>query len=168
MFFQDKEYKIPTTSNYFKFVEGKNKFRVLDSAIVGYEYWNTSNKPVRSKEQFDEIPEDIKLDKEGNFKINHFWAFPVWNYEEKRVQIMELTQKGIMKSIKAYIDEEDWGDPKGYDLVVTKTGSGFDTEYQTLANPHSPVPAEAVEAYEKKKINLEALYSGDDPFKVFA
>ena len=32
-FFPTSDYKVPTTSNYMKFVEGKNKFRVLSSAM---------------------------------------------------------------------------------------------------------------------------------------
>lgn len=163
-FFPEADYKIPTTSNYMKLVEGKNKFRVLSSAIVGYEYWNTSNKPIRSKEGFDELPDDIKRDKDGNARINHFWAFIVWNYEAKRIQILELTQKTIMNAIKAYVDNEAWGNPKGYDIVVTRSGTALTTEYQVIANPHSSVPNEADEAFKTKKVKLEALYSGGDPF----
>lgn len=159
-FFPTEDYKIPSTSNYFKFAEGKNKFRVLTSAVVGYEYWNTEKKPVRSKEMFEEMPEDIQTDKDGKFRINHFWAFLVWNYEAKRAQILLLTQKSIMNAIKAYVDEPDWGDPKGYDIVVTRSGAGFDTEYQVIANPHSPAPDIAV-----PKANLEALFDNEDPFK---
>lgn len=163
-FFPSEDYKIPSTSNYMKFVDGKNKFRVLSSAIVGYEYWNTQNKPVRSRVPYDEIPEDIKHEKDGSIKISHFWAFIVWNYDAKRVQILEVTQKSIQSAIKAYVDNEAWGNPKGYDIVVTRTGTGFDTEYQVIANPHSPTPPEAQKSLEAKKINLNALYDGSDPF----
>ena len=34
-FFNDTDYEIPETSNYMKFQEGDNKFRVLSSAITG-------------------------------------------------------------------------------------------------------------------------------------
>ena len=71
-----------------KFQEGENSFRVLASAIVGFEYWTTQNKPVRSKDGWDEKPEDIKTEKDGSFRINHFWAFPVWNYEAEKIQIL--------------------------------------------------------------------------------
>ena len=162
--FLPKKYTLPVNSNYLKFIEGKNKFRIMSSAIVGYEYWTIENKPVRSPEPFEGIPNDIKVDKEGKFRINHFWAFVVYSYENKKVQILELTQKSIMNAIKSYVDEESWGDPKSYDIVITRSGSGFDTEYQTIANPHTPPPAEAVEEYEKKTINLNALYDGSDPY----
>lgn len=162
-FFPTEDYKIPVTSNYMKLLEGANTFRVLSSAIVGYEYFNTEQKPVRSKEPFDSIPQDLK--KDG--KVSHFWAFVVWNYDAKRVQILELTQKTIQGQIKAYIDNKKWGSPKNYDITITRTGSGFDTEYQVIANPHTQLDMEVKNAYERSKINLEAMYTGADPFQAF-
>jgi len=106
--------------NYYKFKQGENRFRILSSAITGYEYWNKDNKPIRSKEGFEGTPEDMKPDGQ----IKHFWAFIVWNYEAKRVQIMELTQKTIMYSIGALSDNAKWGDVKGY------TGSALGQYYK--------------------------------------
>jgi len=164
-FFPTEDYTIPQHSNYMKFVEGENTFRVLSSAIVGYEYWNKDNKPMRSRECPETKPMDIKTEKDGSWKINHFWAFVVWNYEAKKIQILELTQKGIMKAVKAYIDNTKWGNPKEYDFTVTRTGSGLDTEYQTMANPHSELESDIRGQYIKTSINLEKLYDGEDPFK---
>lgn len=169
-FFPTEDYKMPTTSNYMKFEEGENAFRVLSSAIIGYEYFTMENKPVRSKEQFDAIPVDIKMVKDDAgksvpSKISHFWAFAVWNYQAKRVQVLELTQKTIMKPMQAYIKNPKWGSPKEYDFIVNKTGSGFDTEYALTVNPKSPLDEEVKVACKKLQINLEALYEGGDPFK---
>lgn len=159
-FFPEEDYKLPETSNYMKFIEGENPFRVLSSAIVGYEYFNKDNKPIRSKEAFEITPSDIK--KDGTVK--HFWAFVVWNYNSKKIQILELTQKGIMKTIQAYIKNPKWGNPRGYDFIVSKTGSGLDTEYATSVNPKDEINAEIVEKYNAMNVNLEALYEGADPF----
>lgn len=170
-FFPTEDYKIPVASNYMKLLEGENRFRVLSSAVIGWEYWNVDNKPVRSKDEFDGIPADIKLVKDKNGKItpagvSHFWAFVVWNYDAKRVQILEIKQKGIMQYIQSLVKNPKWGSPKGYDLVITRTGSGFDTEYSTVAEPHSVIDYAITEKYESMNINLEALYTGDDPFAV--
>ena len=161
MSFLEKDYKKPVNSNYMRFVEGKNKFRVLSDAITGWEYWTTKNKPIRQADPFEEMPDDIKTNKFGKQQINHFWAFVVWNYNAKKVQILELTQKGIMNAITALINEPDWGDPQGYDIVVTRI-NGEKTEYQTMATPHSKKPEEA----KVGKINLEAILDGKDPFAV--
>jgi len=165
-FFPDSDYQIPETSNYMRFVEGDNKFRVLSSAIVGWEYWNTNNKPVRKPENWDVVPEDIKTEKDGSTRINHFWAFVVYNYNTKKIQILEVTQKGIMKYIKGLTKNIKWGNPKGYDITVNRTGSGFDTEYTFIADPHSEIDPKIIERFEKTHINLDALFEGLDPFSV--
>lgn len=162
-FFPSEDYKVPVTSDYLnKFPQGDTTFRVLSSAVVGWEYFNKDNKPVRSKEQFESMP-DIK--KDGSQK--HFWSFVVWNCEAERIQIMEITQKSVMTAIKALIDNKKWGSPKGYDITITRKGSTMnDTEYSVVPNPASEVSAEIKTAYEKRPVNLEALFTGDDPFKV--
>lgn len=163
-FFPESDYKIPETSNYMKFKEGDNTFRVLSSAITGWEYWNTNNKPVRRKETWNTVPDDIKTESDGSIRINHFWAFVVWNYEAKKIQILEVTQKGVMKYMQGLIKNPKWGNPKGYDITVTRNGSGFDTEYTCVASPHSPIEENIQTQYGSMKINLEALYDGGDPF----
>lgn len=161
-FFPDSDYKMPETSNYMKFNEGDNTFRVLSSAVIGFEYFRSDNKPVRMKTSPDVIPSDIK---EGG-AVKHFWAFIVYNYEAKRIQILELTQKGIMKTMQSYIKNPKWGNPRDYDFIVTRTGSGMDTEYAITVNPKAPVDQSITDRFTKMKINLEALFTNEDPFQV--
>ena len=160
-FFPTADYKVPQTSNYLKLQEGENTFRVLSSAIVGYEYFNVDNKPVRSRENFDTVPSDIK--KDG--RVNHFWAFLVWNYDTKSIQIAEITQKSIQGAMQALIKNVKWGNPKNYDITITRKGSGMDTEYTVMPNPSTQLPKEVQDKVAKVKVNLEALYEGNDPFK---
>lgn len=162
MNFLPEDYKIPKSpSGYMRFEEGLNRIRVLSSAIVGYEYFTQDNKPVRSRTPFEEMPTDIK--KDG--KIKPFWAFVVWNYNLKMVQILELTQKTIMTGIKSLVDNPKWGDPKQYDIAITKIGEGLDTEYSVQGEPPlGEVDVEIKNAYKAKSVRLEALYDGLDPF----
>jgi hypothetical protein len=163
--FLPSDYKVPQTGNYMKLKDGKNVFRVMSSAIVGWLYWNEAGKPVRSKTAFTGIPDDARRNDKGEpEKPKHFWAFAVWNPEAKAVQILEVTQKQVMNGLKALVDNEDWGDPKGYDIVITRSGSGFDTEYQVTPKPRADMPSEATDAFMARPVNLEALYSGGDPF----
>lgn len=165
-FFPDEDYEIPESSNYMSFKEGDNTFRVLSNAIVGFEYWNLKDEAVRQKEEFSPTPTDIKPNKDGKpGKVAHFWAFVVYNYDAKKVQILEVKQKGLMKYMQGLMKNPAWGSVKGYDIVVNKTGSGFSTEYTFVANPHSPVDEEVAAQYAGMKINLEALYTGGDPFE---
>ncbi len=156
--------KIPSTGRYMKLLEGKNVFRVLGSAITGWEYWNTAGKAVRLRERPSGRPADIRTEDDGKEPIKHFWAFPVWNYADKMIQVLEVTQSTIQNGIKALVDDENWGDPKGYDIAVNKSGSGFGTEYSVLGIPPKPLDAAILDEYQKNAVNLAALYDGGDPF----
>lgn len=162
-FFPTTDYKLPETSNYLKLTEGEHTFRVLSSAVVGYSYFTKDNKPVRSRTPFDETPSDIK--KDG--RVNHFWAFVIWNYESNRVQILEISQKTIQTQMKALIDNAKWGSPKNYDITITRKGTSMnDTEYTVMPNPHTPVDEKIVTQYKKVPVVLDALFEGLDPFTV--
>jgi len=156
-------------SNYMKFVDGENKFRILSSAIVGWEYWNEdrdgNRKPIRK--HFDE---DLLIGEiQEPDRVKKFWAFVVWNYKDEAVQILELTQKGIKKDIQALINNKKWGSPiNSYDLVVNKSGTGLATKYTTQPDPKEPTDKKITEAYKIKPIYLEALFKGEDPFIVIS
>ena len=133
MTFLPNGYEKPAgNSNYFKFEEGDNKFRIMSSAIVGYEYWTTENQPVRSKEQFTETP-NIKVDQNGKKRIRHFWAFIAWDYKEGKLKIMQITQSSIQDAILTLHSDEGWGDPKEYDLNVVRKGE-IRHEYRNLTS----------------------------------
>lgn len=162
-FFPSENYAIPETSNYMNLkAEGAHKFRVLSSAIVGYEYFNNENKPIRSRTPFEET-QGIK--KDG--RVSHFWAFLVWNYDAKRIQILELAQKTIQTQMKAYIENPDWGNPKTYDITINRKGTTKnDTEYTVMPSPHKALDPEIQKQLENTKVDLSALYEGLDPFTV--
>jgi len=75
-------------------------------------------------------------------------------------------KKTIRGQIETLVDDEAWGDPKGYDLTVTRKGTTMqDTEYTVMPTPHKEVDPKIVKLFGDTPINLEALYQGDDPFK---
>lgn len=165
MSFLPQDYNVPDASNgYMKLKPGANRFRILTPAITGWEYWNKDNKPVRSKEPFDLMPEDIKPNKDGSIPSpKHFWAFVVWNYQEKMVQILEITQATIQRGLKIKIDNRE-GNATGNDFIITRTGEGFDTDYDIDVAESAPLAPEIETAFKAKNVNLEALYTGSDPF----
>lgn len=152
--------------NYMKLEDGANKFRVLSSAIVGYEYWTAANACVRSRTPFDQTPADIRMNKDGKpERVKHFWAFVVWNYATENVQILELTQASIQGPINDLVRNEEWGDPHSYDITINRKGEGLDTEYSVQPSPHKAVAGNITAAYEKMKVNLDALFEGGNPFE---
>jgi hypothetical protein len=164
--FLPKGYEAPVSgSGYTKLQDGDNVIRVMSPAIVGYEYWTTDNKPVRSKIPFTETP-DIKSGNDGKpQKVKHFWAFAIWNYTTKAVEILQVTQKSIQSAISNLVADEDWGDPKQYDIKITRTGAELTTEYAVSPKPKKELTVAITKEYADKKINLDALYTGANPFE---
>lgn len=171
-------YEIPSTSNYYKFEDGDNRFRILGAfsdktAIQGIEYWKTvdnQRKPVRLQKNTDgTFPsvsvQELEVNKWGNTDTpRFFWAFPVWNYEEKRVQILEITQKVILQYLKKVIANPKWGDPREYDIIVTRGKEGDKVVYTVSNDPKEKLDKEIVDMYKNTGINIYALFSGEDPF----
>lgn len=157
------------SSAYMRFEQGANKFLILCSALIGWEYWNVEGKPVRVKEEPKVTPKDIKLDEDGEpTKVKHFWSFAVWNYESKKVQILELTQSTIMREINALVKNEDWGTPiQTYAITISKEGEKLTTKYTITPSPAKDLPAEVGKAWEevqKKGFDLTRLFEGGNPF----
>lgn len=153
-------YEMPTNGNgYMKLKDGENKFRILSKPIIGWEDWK-DNKPIRFT--FKNKPEKpINPDK----KIKHFWAMIVWNYNEQAIQILQITQSSIQKSIQDLINDADWGKPYGYDIKIIRKGEKMETEYSVNPSPHKPISEEIKDAFFDKPIYLEALFDGSDPFQ---
>lgn len=147
---------------------GANRFRILSPAITGYEYWTKENKPVRSRENWDLIPQDIKVGNDGMpTPVKHFRAFVVWHYNENLVQVLEITQATIQRGLKIKIDNRE-GKATENDFIITRSGEGMDTEYDIDVAESSPLKAEIEIAYKAKKVDLEALFYGGDPFATTA
>lgn len=166
--FLPENYKAPEGSSQFmKLKEGANKFRICSEAVIGWEGWK-NNKPFRVKAVVGQdcpIKEtDVDFDNTyGRPKINHFWAFTVWNYEEKKVQVLEITQKSIMRAIENYYIMEEWGDPRQYDLTIKRDETGGKVQYSVLASPPKELSAEVGGAVKASKVELEKLFSGEYP-----
>lgn len=160
--FLPKGYSVPQTGgNYMKFEKGDNLFRVLSPAIVGWEYWNDEKKPVRMREMPAILPPDMQKDS----VMKHFWAFAVWNYKAQKVQVLEITQSTIQAAMQNLHEDVDWGNPQGYDLKVTRTGDGMDTEYSVSPKPHLPLKDEVKQLYANTPVDLDNLFTGGDPFR---
>lgn len=159
-----KNVEIPRGSGQFaKLVEGKNKFRVMSDVIVGWEGWK-NKKPFRHEGQVCKIKtEDVDLNNNGKPNINYFWAMAVWNYQDKKIQVLELTQKTVMGALYELEQNVDWGDLKGYDIEITKKKEGDKTKYYVLGIPPKPLTDEITKAYEDSDVDLSALFKGDYP-----
>jgi len=153
------------TKGYMKLVEGSIKFRVVSEAVFGYEYWNNEKKPVRLHEAPKSKPADIRIADDGSYTVKHFWAFKVIDREDGMVKIFEITQNGIKRDIESLLQNSDWGEPTGYDITITGTGKGMERRYTVQPSPHKPLTDEEKSLVARTEIDLEALFTGSEPFK---
>jgi len=158
--FLPTDYTAPKPSgHYMKLADGENRFRILSKPIIGWLDWQ-DKKPLRFRMDAKPNPVDPKK------AVRHFWAFIVWNVNEKKMQILEITQSTIQSAIQALSKDEDWGSPFGYDIKIKRSGTDLETKYAVSPVPHSKLSDEAKEATkDMDKVNLEALYEGGDPFE---
>lgn len=155
-------YELPTEEgNYMKFKDGENKIRILSEPILGWLDWDDNRKPHRTA--LDQKPSRSQSTKK-DAKIKHFWAMLVWNYQEHRIQILEITQSGIQKSINTFVADPDYGSPFDYDIVIKKTGESLETEYQVMPKPPKEVDPLISMEYNPKNYDLTALYRNENPF----
>ena len=165
MGFLPKDYEAPKgSSNYLKLEEGQNKFRIVSDAVIGYEYWTDANKPVRLKEHPTTKPTDIRVKDDGSYEVKHFWAFIVLDRKDAKVKILEITQASIMRNIEELFLNEEWGDPKQYDLNISRTGSGMETRYTVQPSPTKELTKEEKSLVARMEIDLNALFEGENPF----
>lgn len=159
MSFLPENYEAPKASNqYMKLQDGENRIRILSRAVTGWEDWQ-DKKPLRF-----EMSNKPQKPLDPTKPIKHFWAFIVYNYNESRIQILELTQATIRKSIEALSKDEDWGMPYDYDIKIVKVGENINTEYAVNPVPHKIIDKSIVDAFNASKCNLDALFEGADPF----
>ena len=159
--FLPSDYTQPTPpSQYMKFKEGENKFRILSKPIIGWEDWTPEKKPIRFP--MENKPDHPIVPKKA---IKHFWAMIVYNYQEKAINILEITQATIQAAITNLIKDSDWGAPYDYDIKVNRTGQGMeDTEYAVSPSPKKPINEDIIFMFRSTPCQLDKLFSGADPF----
>jgi hypothetical protein len=153
-------------ANYMKLETGTNKFRALSKPIIGWIVWEEdeegNRKPVRT--QINDEPENPTG--EDKDRPKKFMAMAVLDHADGEVKILEITQQSIIKAIKAYAANPDWGNPFTYDITISKSGEGLKTKYNVQPSPKKPLAKNLIAAANEKPCNLDALYDGADPWDV--
>lgn len=174
-------YKVPKKSDQFlKLEPGAHKLRIMCPPIKGFVFFsektNTEDKtkelkPVRRTEEFGDFTADEMRNanaKESDGKLEgskYFWILLVWNYEQKRFQVLEVTQVSILDGLMNFYNSSEYGDPRTYDVTITRTGTTKNnTEYSLLPSPPKALTREIEEEYAKINYNSNALMEGGYPF----
>jgi hypothetical protein len=160
-FLPDGDDKPETGKPYWKMSQmkrGDNRFRIVKKPISGWIDWKNM-KPLRYRmDEKPAMPVDPKK------PIKKFWDVYVWDYEREGLFILEITQIGIINTLKSLGYNEDWGDYTKYDINLKKEGVGEATKYTVTPVPHKPLPEKALKALAASPVRLEALYDSGDPW----
>lgn len=161
--YEPTEQKSKYTMNSLKKDGDKVKIRIMSDFILGKFVWGTKDdKPfpyrVRPNEQIQSGW--IGTDKNGKPNmIKQFLAAVVYNYTNNQTEIFDISKITVIDKLQELEDDEDWGDLKGYDLTLSRSGEGFDTTYSVIPSNKKKYDGKAID-----KVNLELLFSGEDPF----
>lgn len=157
--FLPQDYESPKlASSYAKLEDGENRFRILSAPIVGWEDW-IDKRPVRYR--FKDKP---VCSHDPTKPIKYFWSVVVWNYSLKQIQILHITQVTVWRALETLAQDIEWGSPFCYDIKIHRAKQGDLTKYTVTPVAPKPVAGEVIVAFHAKPCNLDALFSGGDPW----
>ena len=143
----------------------ETRVRFFGAGITGFEAWTEDNKPLRWETKPSELPANIKK-REGGSPVKRFVAGLVYDYSSDDFKILQITQKTLMDQLFKFMADEDYGNPDGYDVKLSKTGEGLKSEYTLVAAPPKAPKPELVARYEEiaATLDLNRMFDGEDPF----
>ena len=160
------------------------RFALLsDQPLEFFECWGEAEdgsvKPFRFAEDPSEadIKEEMgdaysrRLNREGTAPegVKFAIAAPVYNFDTEAVQIMQLSQKSIIRELDGISQMEDYANLLEHDFVLGKEGNGLNTEYSLRPVPRKKGADKAIGGAwaEAKESGFEIgrLLTGENPFK---
>ena len=161
---------------------GSVRFAMLsDEPLEFYECWGScdgASKPFRF--DYEPTPEDITAEMgdfepregrggPGTIDVKFAIAVPIFSFDTGKVQVLQITQKSILKELDAISQMEDYSNLLEWDMIISKKGSGLTTEYTVRPAPRKKGSQEHVDAawIEAKEsgFDIQRLLTGNNPFK---
>jgi hypothetical protein len=161
---------------------GSVRFALLsDEPLEGWECWgsaNGTNRPFRF--DFEPTYEDIVAEMgefepregrggPGTADVKFFIALPVYSFDSGKVQVLQLTQKTLIKELDAISQLDEYENLLEFDFSVSKKGSGLTTEYAIRPLPRKKGAQEHLSAAwieaQAEGFDISRLLTGANPFK---
>lgn len=166
--------------DYFKFEDGKNKFRIVGDVLPRYVYWKESpdgNKNLsveclafdRNAEKFTNVEKDYFAEYFPDAKCSWSYLVQVIDLDDGKLKVLGLKKKLFQQILE--LANEHLGDPtdlkEGWDCVVNRKKTGplaFNVEYtlDQLASKKRPLTAEEKEAVSDLK-DIETMFPRPTP-----
>ena len=160
------------------------RFRLLvKEPLCFWEVWGEDMagggvKPFRFAEE--PAPEDIDVelgdytrrpgrDGKGLEPVKFAIAIPVWNYDTAKIEILQLSQKGLIRELDQISQQEDFADILATDFTLGREGAGLSTEYSLRPCPQrtkeTATITDALQDAIKSGFDITRLLDGGNPFK---
>ena len=160
------------------------RFALLsDQPLEFYECWGEaedgSPKPFRFAEdpRADEISAEMgddytrRQNRDGTAPepVKFAIAAPVYNFDTSTVQIIQLSQKSIIRELDGISQMEDYANLLEHDFVLGKEGNGLKSEYSLRPVPRKKGSDEEIDkawtAAKDGGFEIGRLLTGENPFK---
>jgi len=160
------------------------RFALLsDQPLEFFECWGEAEDGSVKPFRFAEDPSDAdikeemgdaysrRLNREGTAPegVKFAIAAPVYNFDTEAVQIMQLSQKSIIRELDGISQMEDYANLLEHDFVLGKEGNGLNTEYSLRPVPRKKGSDKAIGgAWAEAKdggFEIGRLLTGENPFK---
>lgn len=167
MSFLPQDFESPqTVGQYLKLKDWESvKLRILTDPIFFWEFWSEDKTPIRVPYEQDMIlqtPKEARKDQQGKF----VWAMAVYNYNLSKVQIWSPSQAKFKNELEKMAKDPDFGDPKTYDIKISRKGTMMETEYSIapLMKAENMQEMDFDIVWEAALIKLENLLTNENPF----
>lgn len=130
------EAEVKTGADYMKLEVGDNVVRIITKPYQFTVAWITDGDGTPRKVR-SAVSKNCPLVKRGD-KLQNRWYVGVINRKTKSAQILEISSQ-IVSSIKKLALDEDWGDPKAYDVNISRGTPKSQPLYTVIAKPKKPL-----------------------------
>lgn len=134
-------------SIYLRLEEGENKVRIVTKPYQFKKTFRESDGP-RVRYGWAVIDRSDPKKEDGSIRFKYLEVGPM-----------------IYGQVVALVNDEDYGDPKEYDIKIKKTKTGdekFDVEYHVIPGPKSPLSVEERAALKAFKPQFGKFFAGDE------
>ena len=150
----DYKYEVPSDNSFFSLKPGKNRLRLVTepSEVIQHETktdgkWGTT----------DCKGTGCELCTKG-LKLRYRFAYIAIDRKDEKLYVLEIG-KSIFRQIIAYATDEEYGDPKQYDLTIDKEGEKLNTQYKVIASPKkSPLTEEELKLIKETELTIDSAY----------
>ena len=177
MFMPNDYTEAEAVDRYVRLVQGTQTFRIVSSLekdgsnnnthIWGYVgWWKHDPEDIKEKAKVERWPHgESAPDKPWTDHVKPFVALTVYEYASNTCKLWDIPQKTIRDDLASFYRDEVWGDLRGYDVDVIRSGEEKQTRYKVIPKPKAKLTdeARAIVLETLPLINVAALFTGGLP-----